>query len=154
MALMLSTARAEQSLRVDRNASEAIPRLWQGALVPPGRISGVDVLVLCAMEHQPHSAQLPGVRVMVVHAPLDDAKPTLEEIITARQAAVHVARELRRGRRVLVTCAQGRNRSGLVTALALRYLGVTADEAIRLIRRARGANALSNPHFVDVIKKS
>ena len=143
----------DQALRVGLGASQIIPNLWQGGLVPRGHIQGVDVLVLCAMEHQPRSAELPGVR-MVVHAPMDDAEPSLEEVVTARQAAAHVAHALRHGRRVLVTCAQGRNRSGLVSALALTRLGASPDQAIRLVRRARGANALSNPHFVDVIRRA
>ncbi len=55
--------------------------------------------------------------------------------------------------RVLVTCMQGRNRSGLVSALMLIRLGATADAAIRSIRRAR-VNALTNEQFVLLLRSA
>jgi len=55
--------------------------------------------------------------------------------------------EWRRGRKTLVRCQAGWNRSGLVTALVLIRDGMPADEAIDLIRRRRSASALCNPSF-------
>lgn len=52
------------------------------------------------------------------------------------------------GRRVLVRCSGGLNRSGLVVASALVRLGHPPDEAIALVRAARGPWALTNPAFV------
>ena len=52
------------------------------------------------------------------------------------------------GRRVLVRCSGGLNRSGLVVAATLVRLGHGPDEAIGLVRRARGPWALTNPAFV------
>lgn len=52
------------------------------------------------------------------------------------------------GRRVLVRCSGGLNRSGLVVAGTLVRLGHGPDEAIKLVRRARGPWALTNPAFV------
>ena len=52
---------------------------------------------------------------------------------------------------VLVACHMGHNRSGLITALALRHLGMDAREAVRAVRAARGPDALSNPSFVDAV---
>jgi hypothetical protein len=51
------------------------------------------------------------------------------------------------GRRVLVACAGGRNRSGLVLGLALReLLGCSGAEALRLVQLRR-EDALNNETF-------
>lgn len=109
-----------------------------------------DVVVLCAMEYQLPASCFRGVEVVGV--PLDDAIPSREEIRLAQRAAAHVAAALRAGRRVLVTCWMGRNRSGLVVALALVRLGASPNVAIEMVRRARGEHALSNPAFVELIR--
>jgi len=46
----------------------------------------------------------------------------------------------------------GMNRSGLVTALALRVLGATPASAIGMVRDARGPNALSNRWFEELVR--
>jgi hypothetical protein len=51
-----------------------------------------------------------------------------------------------------VTCWQGRNRSGVVSALALVRLGAPPKVAIGLVRKARGETALSNETFVRIIE--
>jgi hypothetical protein len=48
---------------------------------------------------------------------------------------------------VLVHCGAGLNRSALVTARALMLRGLTADEAIGLIREKRSRYCLCNAHF-------
>ena len=48
---------------------------------------------------------------------------------------------------VVVYCAGGLNRSGLVVAQTLIELGHEPAEAIELVRAARGTWALSNPAF-------
>jgi protein-tyrosine phosphatase len=60
---------------------------------------------------------------------------------------------VRRGKRVLVTCREGRNRSGWVTGVALIELGVPPQKAIDGIRFARGDDALSNPFFVRELQQ-
>jgi len=57
-----------------------------------------------------------------------------------------------RGKRVLVRCQAGQNRSGLVTALILMRDGQSADEAIEAVRSGRKFGALNNPAFVDWLK--
>lgn len=110
-----------------------------------------DVLVLAAMEHQPSSRCFPGVKV--IHAPIDDAPYVPEnEIRIVQKASIIVANALRHGKRVLVTCWQGRNRSGFIVAVALVRLGMHPDLAIDLVRRARGETALSNQAFVQIIR--
>ena len=123
-------------------------RLAQGSAPTNSDLRGAfDAVVLCARELQ----DLPLYGVEVIHAPLDDDRPSRAEVQIAWNAAKRVARRIRAGRRVLVTCAMGWNRSGLVTGLALIMLGLSADQAVHAIRKARGDMALSNPHFVKVL---
>lgn len=55
------------------------------------------------------------------------------------------------GKRVLVHCAAGINRSGLVSAAALIRGGEDPDEAIAAVRAAR-TGALNNPEFVALLR--
>jgi hypothetical protein len=52
-----------------------------------------------------------------------------------------------------IMCTHGMNRSGLVTGLLLRQLGLAPDEAVALIRAAR-PGALSNSSFVDLVRRA
>src|SRR5665213_2297325 len=131
-----------------------IPKfLAQGAApTEQSNLSNFDVLVLTAMEYQPPSSRF---RVKtVLHVPLnDDGTPiTKEECKLAILASKDVTRRLRKGERVLTTCAMGLNRSGLVNALVLLNLGYSAREAIALIKRRRGDATLSNAYFRSVIR--
>lgn len=125
--------------------------LWQGPIPPKGDRVGrsFDVLVLCAAEYQPARQLFPGVEVL--YAPLRDTIPTPEEIVTWRRTAAAVAERLGRGKRVLVTCAAGLNRSGIVSAGALMLLGHAPGAATRGVRRARGTRALGNTYFVALL---
>jgi protein-tyrosine phosphatase len=136
-------------------ANEVVPGLLVGSKPPPGHHDDVDVIVLTALEYQPRAELFPGAEVL--YAPFDDAptRPMHEdEIATALGAAARVARRLRAGRRVLVTCAMGMNRSALVAALAMQelYPSMGADEIIGRIRHARGSWALSNPNFRKLLR--
>ncbi len=69
------------------------------------------------------------------------------------KTAGRVVRRLRKGRRVLSTCAMGLNRSALVAALAIQEIyGLSADEIIKRLRRARGPWAMSNPSFEQLLR--
>lgn len=132
-------------------ADAVAPGLWQGAR-PEGDLSRrFDVLVLCALEFQPRGHEV--VVPTVVHAPMDDAWLTPREAKIAMDASRVAADAIERGKRVLSTCHMGLNRSGLVSALTLLRLRWTPEEAIAAIRHARGPNALTNPSFVDAIRR-
>jgi len=115
------------------------------------------VIVLCAEEWQPNPQVWRPKGVTVVYAPNDDSdKITRDQLDTVRDAARIVVDAYRKGLRVLVTCMQGRNRSGLVTAIALHtILGVSGARAVEIVRnRRRGAVAvLSNPLFVRILNR-
>jgi protein-tyrosine phosphatase len=61
-------------------------------------------------------------------------------------------RDWKKGKRVLVRCQAGINRSGLVMALMLIREGYSADEAINLMRTKRGEAVLANKHFESWLK--
>ncbi len=116
-------------------------RLAQGGAPPPHARLPFDVVVLAAMEYQP---DLPGYRVLRV--PLDDGPPPDHATrVVIRGAARRVADCVRAGDRVLVTCWQGKNRSGVIAGLALCELGVPGWRAARHVRAVRGG--LTNQHF-------
>jgi protein-tyrosine phosphatase len=118
----------------------------------PRSCGSFDAVVLAAKEYQKLGLLCP-----VILAPLDDSVPSREEIKIAL-AAAHKVNSLRRnGKRVLVTCAQGRNRSALVAALALMMEGATAKQAVQRILERRvhapfGMKPLSNKAFIEVLK--
>jgi hypothetical protein len=58
------------------------------------------------------------------------------------------------GSKLLVRCAAGENRSGLITLLILQKHGIQTDEAVDLIRAQRQKGApLHNPHFIEFARK-
>lgn len=140
-------------------ASRIGPRLYQGARPPPGhavRAAGYDVLVLCAEEYQEaHRYE----RVTVLGCPLnDDGSPMArEEWRRALKTSCVIADLVEHGARALVTCMAGRNRSGLVTALALWRLtgadGRLCADHVRRARRAPSGPALSNTYFYDALAR-
>lgn len=118
-------------------------QLAQGSKPPVDVRLPFDVIVLAAWEYQP---LLPGYEV--IHVPLDDTNdppPTPGDRARIHAVARLVADHIRAGRRVLVTCHHGRNRSGVIAGLALVDLGVAPGEAACRIRHLR--DGLSNPHF-------
>lgn len=129
--------------------------LWIGSLPPAGtflRRAGFEALVLCAEEYQPEASQFHGLEVR--HAPFsDDQERGLDEaqLRTALSAAEWTAGELLKRKRCLVTCHAGRNRSGLVCALALsRATGISTTAAADRVKHAR-RGSLTNTFFVDLL---
>jgi protein-tyrosine phosphatase len=137
--------------------NQIITNLFQGGFPPPGdglKASGIDVLVLCAKENQ-DARFYPGIEVIC--APGDDAEgdDKLKQYIGSwKQAAEMTADRVAAGKKVLVTCMAGLNRSGLVTAMALRKLtGAKGADIIKLIQTKR-EGALFNQTFVRYILSS
>jgi protein-tyrosine phosphatase len=118
--------------------------LAQGAAPPSEARLPFDVVVLSAKEYQPRMRYH-----RTLHIPLNDGEPTPEERAWIRSAAHEVARQVRAGQRVLVTCWQGRNRSGVIAGLALVELGMPRSQAIRRIRTLR--DGLTNPYFYAMV---
>lgn len=152
--------REEDHLELDSNpsnASRVSGNLWVGSAPPIGtRVASLfDCLALCAAEYQVGPECFHGAEVFRV--PLnDDGTPMSEaEMKDAVMAAGRVIGWLSRGKKVLVTCHAGLNRSGLVAALALccRPGGLSPEEAVTAVRAARGPRAMRNPHFLEFLQK-
>lgn len=118
-----------------------------------------DLLVICAREvldalGEPSEQETTdSYGCATLHAPFDDAELTPEVEVGALRAADVVASTLRRGGKALVTCNQGRNRSGLVAGLALLRLrpDLGGAQVVRMIKNRRvapcGQAALTNDEF-------
>ena len=120
--------------------------IWQGG-VQHDSLNQFDVLVLTANDVQEPP---PGFQGKTLYFPFKDS-PELMNLFVAQRAAKAVLRYLAAhpNAKVLITCYMGWNRSGLVTALILRGLGISAPQAILLVRGARGPNALTNLTFAN-----
>ena len=78
---------------------------------------------------------------------LIDDVPWIDDRDAIHGLASEAASLIRTGRSVVVNCAAGLNRSGLLVGRTLIELGHTPTEAVELVRRARGSHALSNKEF-------
>ncbi|MFI6930627.1 dual specificity protein phosphatase family protein [Streptomyces sp. NPDC050287] len=137
--------------------SEIVPGLWMGGhefRSRPGQVGFAVVHsefdVVQTLLRLPGHGPDPGVEHHVwpiPDGPLDGTQ--LAGVIRLARAACDALDE---GRRVLVRCYHGYNRSGLVVAHALIRRGRSADEAIGLIRSRRSPWALHNELFVEYLK--
>lgn len=136
------------------DASNVFPRIWIGGYPPiDRRLSFFSMVVLCAREYQPDRVSWDGI---VVRARLDDV-PMIDraDLRDAVGAARLVVDEVRRGGKVLVTCAAGRNRSALVAGMAMLQLSprMPAEDVMAEIRSRRHPHCLSNPSFVAMLRR-
>ncbi|MFI9826183.1 dual specificity protein phosphatase family protein [Streptomyces sp. NPDC051913] len=141
----------------DRPWNEIVPGLWMGGHEFRGP-SGQRELAVVRDEFDlvqtllrlPGHGPDPGVEHHVwpiPDGPLDGTQ--LAGVIRLARAASEAVDE---GRKVLVRCFHGYNRSGLVVAHALVRAGHSAEEAIRTIRDRRSPWALHNDLFVDYLR--
>lgn len=145
-----------------RTADEIDDRHWQSGLprhflrLPD---NGVDLIVLAAKEAQPGREEIVWIKrqapsLSMILVPMVDTEDESELPENARKAAgvaKVVAARLREGKRVLVTCAAGLNRSGFISALALmERRGISGKEAVERVQKAR-SGALSNATFARYI---
>ena len=88
--------------------------------------------------------------ILYVYFPIyDEDLPSLPKLeALGRMVADLVASQ----HRVLVHCRMGFNRSVLVAATALTYLGVSGEEAVQRLRERR-AGALFNEVFAEHVRK-
>lgn len=117
---------------------------------PDARSFRVHLLVLCA-QYQPRTKALDILSAPFYDQPFASREEARRVIGVAGRAAFFVAQRVAARQRVLVCCQAGLNRSGLVSGLALRNLGVGGESAVRKIRRARGPSALGNASFARVV---
>ena len=132
---------------------EVVPGLWIATRLDAASeysTLGVDVIVDLEDWEWAWVPPVPTGKVFVSF-PMEDE----DEVDPAtRELASFIATLVGSGRRVLVHCTEGLNRSGVVIARALMEMGRSAAEAIELVRRQRGRTAdgfpaLGNEAFVD-----
>ncbi|MFD9685410.1 protein phosphatase [Kitasatospora sp. NPDC059088] len=136
--------------------NEIVPGLWMGGhyCTPPGGelqpvVAGRQFDLVVSLFTLPGHGPAPGVEHVVREVPDEPLSPG--QLLAVQEAAELTAAAVRRGRRTLVRCHSGYNRSGLVVAQALVALGHEPDGAVRLIRERRSPWALNNPVFVDYL---
>lgn len=132
-------------------------RLYQSGIITGPEGYDFDVIVNVDMTSDVNTlpSEWPG---MYIHFPFMDGaiSKTLarfpDETIL-RSVAKIVADLIETGeKRILVRCQGGLNRSSMVNARALMYLGFSADRAISHVRLCRSPWALSNMEFVNWLK--
>ncbi|GHA33511.1 protein phosphatase [Streptomyces tauricus] len=136
--------------------SEIVPGLWMGGHEYTGRSGEPEFAVVhdefdlvLTLLRLPGHGPAPGVEHHVW--PIPDGPLDGTQLTGVMRLARTAAEALDEGRRVLVRCYHGYNRSGLVVAHALVLAGRTSDEAIRLIRSRRSPWALHNELFVEYL---
>jgi protein tyrosine phosphatase (PTP) superfamily phosphohydrolase (DUF442 family) len=107
------------------------------------RERGIDTIVDMDGDIDPGVPDAPNSILYVYHPILDEDLPDLTKIEALGRL---VAELVAGGHRVLVHCRMGFNRSVLVTATALTYLGMTGARAVELLRDRR-PGALFNETF-------
>ena len=112
-------------------------------------VVGDEFDVVVSLYSFPGHGPDPGVRHYSHRMP--DALLEPEDAAEVEQLAALVADEVSAGRKVLVRCQAGLNRSALVAALAMVRLGWEPSEAIAEIRERRDLNCLFNRAFVAYI---
>ncbi len=141
------------------DATRVAPKLYIGGWVAHPELlgpAGIDVHVQVAREIAPHHKGMD----------LDDDGRTCPsgDYQNAMRAAATVAQALKAGKRVLVTCAAGMNRSAFVAALAMiKHYQYSPEVTIQQIRKMRTPvltqlagghrQALSNQAFVRLLER-
>jgi hypothetical protein len=120
---------------------EIVPGVWQSGHPEPGE--RWDAVIDLSGAAPP----LEGID-LYIHWLIEDGPAP--DFVTLRALADLVDDLRRDGKRVLVHCAAGINRSGLLSAAALIRSGEDPDDAIATVRAAR-AGALNNPEFLTLL---
>lgn len=149
---------------LERYADRVLDGLWVSGMPEPGwDLDGGGVrLVVSLSEHLPPQAArrfewgtrggaAGDGRIVFVHWPFEDGPlPEWDACTFATQAVVAAVRQ---GWTTLVHCQEGRNRSGLIAALAVRELtGCSGADAVATVRAAR-PGMLSNRAFAQALEQ-
>jgi hypothetical protein len=143
--------------------TETLPNLWQGGTLdtwaedhwflqidrPSKRITTKDfdsVYTLYASA-EPADWFVKEVRLGFWDSAMGDFNPEteLEDIVKMAH------KDWKSGKRVLIRCQAGLNRSGIVMALVLIREGYSPEEAITVMREKRSEAVLCNKHFVSYL---
>ena len=138
--------------------SEILPNLWQGGTAEENWVN--QAIPLPSLEDPRHFdtvvtlttvANPMGYHVKELRFGFPDAELFDEHNLNIEQVADWTFQEWKSGNKVLIRCQAGINRSGLIMALVLMRDGLSAKEAIELIRRKRSEFAINNIHFENYL---
>jgi protein-tyrosine phosphatase len=130
--------------------SEILPDLYMGGTSPDGDEGDIEFDAVVSLESHSHAWSKPTdeFRFAFQDGTLDeDLEAGIEQVADWAFLKWHL------GGKVLIRCAYGINRSGLVTALVLMREKMSAQDAIDLIREKRHPRCLENQNFVDYLKR-
>ena len=88
-------------------------------------------------------------QMLYIYYPIDDM-PELPDLDKLLNIARMGAQLVHQGYKLLAHCGMGHNRSALMAGLILRYLGMSGDEVVRLLREKR-QGALYNKAFAEYV---
>lgn len=137
--------------------SEIVPRLWQGGtphkemiynsseFATATELHDFTAVVTLDSQSNPVSWQVPELRYGFEDGPVNRAD--LPRILEVADWAYE---KWQKGEKVLIRCAAGANRSGLIMSIVLMKDGLDPKKAIEQIRSKRPF-ALSNSQFVNLI---
>jgi hypothetical protein len=146
------TGRATRMPLCDDPWNEVVPGLFMGghdvrSQSPSACVVTDEFDLVVSLTAREGYGPSPDVEHVVVR--LADAVLDATNAARVRELGALVAAAVSDGKRVLVRCSGGLNRSGVVVAEAIVHLGQAPDEAVRAVRAARGPWALTNPGFVS-----
>ena len=139
--------------------SEILPNLWQGGTDDEDQVhkgtgrlpvhsdfKEFDVVVSLSAYSNPMGWMVKEYRFGFPDGPThDEIYDEIEKI------ADYAYLDWKAGKKCLVRCQAGINRSGLMIALILMRDGISAEDAIALIRKKRSQYCLDNTHFVEYL---
>ena len=124
--------------------SEILPNLWMGGCVSGAHLPD-DFRYVVSLTRQCYDL---GPNTTRYEAPFVDGVDIPDDV----EALAELVNRWRSEGKTLVHCEGGRNRSGLVVALALMRSGYTFDDAVELLRSKRSREVLFNGHFCDWLR--
>jgi len=124
--------------------SEILPGLWQGGSRNWDVVDRYEFESVFTLYHEAAGVGLgvKEIRFGIYDHDMTDFTPEDLQLLVDQAHA-----DWKAGRKVLIRCQAGLNRSGLVMALVLIKDGYDPADAIALIREQRGDDALCNPVF-------
>lgn len=139
--------------------SQILPRLWQGGTddddtlnyiqeEPTITLANFDTVITLHAWSNPADWH-----VREIRQPFHDGEMSEVNFDDLRFLVDAAYRDWQAGKRVLVRCLSGLNRSGLVLALVLVKAGMSPHEAIEVLRKQRHQNVLCNPVFAQWLRE-
>lgn len=124
--------------------SEILPNLWQGGCVDGVKLPDDFDLVVSLYPWEKYALG-PNTERVEIRAYDGADLPDFYDI------AGRIVDEYRQGKKILIHCQAGLNRSGLLAAMVLMRLDYSGSEAIALLRSTRSEMVLCNETFENYI---